>query len=100
MGWWRNAAAPGVLSRTIDVAVSGDAVLESDESFQVVLGAPGGESIAQPQETATIDDDADSVIVGVAPASAADASTRRQAAARARAWTPARARRSRHSNPL
>lgn len=63
--------APGVLSRTINVAISGDDLLENDESFRIVLSAPTGASIAQPQATATIDDD-DSVTVGIAPATAAE----------------------------
>lgn len=49
--------APGVVSQTITVAVSGDAVFEGDEAYRVELSAPVGATIADGSGTGTITDD-------------------------------------------
>ncbi len=49
--------APGEMSQTVHVAVSGDAVVEPDESFTVTLTSPTGATIATAAATGTIRND-------------------------------------------
>ncbi len=49
--------APGVTSQTVVVNVTGDDVVEQDETFQVVLSSPSGAAISDPQATGTITND-------------------------------------------
>ena len=49
--------APGETSRTIDLSVVADGVVEPDESFNVQLSAPHGMTIADGAAVVTIDDD-------------------------------------------
>jgi hypothetical protein len=58
--------AAGVNSQTISIAVNGDALIESNETFKVKLsGAPSGVTITRAEATATItnDDVAGSVVI-------------------------------------
>jgi uncharacterized protein YhjY with autotransporter beta-barrel domain len=58
--------APGQTSRTLSVAVHGDALVETDETFNVVISNATGASIAQASATATIVNDDAAVTVGPA----------------------------------
>jgi hypothetical protein len=49
--------AAGASSTTVDVSVDGDTVDEADETFQVVLGAPSGLTVADGTGVGTIIDD-------------------------------------------
>jgi hypothetical protein len=49
--------APGVTTRTVDVAVIGDTLDESDETFTLVLAAPSGATLQDAAATGTIQDD-------------------------------------------
>ena len=58
---------PGEVSKTITVNVSGDSILESDESFSVTLINPTNGSISNPTATAVIRDDDPSPTLAIAP---------------------------------
>jgi chitinase len=49
--------APGVTTRTVDVAVTGDTLDEGDETFTLVLAAPSGATLQDAAATGTIQDD-------------------------------------------
>ena len=49
--------APGVTSQKINVGVTGDAAVESDETFTVTLTAPSGATLATAAATGTITND-------------------------------------------
>ncbi|WP_445169729.1 Calx-beta domain-containing protein [Mycolicibacterium sp. Dal123E01] len=49
--------APGVVSQVINVGVLGDAAVESDETFTVVLSTPAGATIRRATATGTISND-------------------------------------------
>jgi hypothetical protein len=49
--------APGVLTRTVSVAVTGDALFEADETFALGLSSPSGASIADASGAGTIVND-------------------------------------------
>jgi chitinase len=49
--------APGETSRTISVTILGDALVEGNESFNLVLGAPAGATIADGNGLGTIQND-------------------------------------------
>ncbi len=52
--------APGLTSKTVSVAVKGDALTEADETFKVLLSSPTNATIADGEGTCTIKDAASS----------------------------------------
>jgi chitinase len=60
--------APGDLTATFDVAVTGDALYEGDETFSVVLAAPVGGTLADPTGDVTIVDDEGRPVLSVGDA--------------------------------
>ncbi|HEU4977922.1 MAG TPA: Calx-beta domain-containing protein [Solirubrobacteraceae bacterium] len=67
---------PGETSKTIDVPVVGDTLVEGDETFSVTLSSPANASIATGTGTATIVDDDAPVVTNPANLSVGDASVK------------------------
>ena len=69
---------PGTITRTIGVAIAGDALDEDDETFRVDLSAPVDATLADSSGTATITDDdpLPSIVIGDALVTEIDAAGR------------------------
>jgi hypothetical protein len=81
--------APGQTTRTVDVAVIGDTLHESDETFTFVLAAPTGAILQTGVATGTIQDDDAPLPVSVIDASVVEGGSAALASPEARGLTDA-----------